>query len=40
VHSKGGKVSEESVMQVDKIVKFLEKYSGFYFEEMVCDFIK
>lgn len=40
VHSKGGKVSEDSVAQVDKLVKYFEKYTGIFLEEMVCDFIK
>jgi len=40
VQNKGGKVSEETCGYVQSIVKFIEKCSGIYFEEMVCDFIK
>ena len=40
VHSKGGKVSEEGAVQVEKIVKFFQKYTGIFLEEMICDFIK
>lgn len=40
VHSNGGYVAEQTCSIVHKIVKFLQKSTGVFFDEMVCDFIK
>jgi hypothetical protein len=40
IHTKGGKVSDESAEQIEKIVKFFEKYTGNFIQEFVADFVK
>lgn len=40
VQSIGGKHCNETLFYVASLVRFLEKYTGIFFEEMAADFIK